>query len=106
MFFWIGAQQEGVLSDGAYQQVFIAFPVIGLSIVVASAAFLSRRKPVYVPVILCVAVIDIMMGYYFYHAGIQGLRNYHPVVFYPIMLAGLAGLIPVVLVAMSRDDFE
>lgn len=106
MFFWIGAEQDPSSSVDFWRQVYIAVPVSGVSMVAIAAAVLTCKKSVYIPLTAFLAAANIGMDYYFFYAGITDQENNPFITFYPIMLAGLGGLFPVILLALSREDFK
>jgi hypothetical protein len=106
MFFWIGALQDPSHVLSFWWQVFIAVPVMGLSVVAIAAAVLTGKKSVYIPLTTFLVTANIVMGYYFFYAGITDQTNNPFVEFYPIMLAGLGSLAPVILLVLSRKEFN
>ena len=106
MFFWIGAEQDPSHVIDFWRQVYIAIPIMGVSLVAIAAAVLSGKKSVYIPLTAFLVTANIGMDYYFFYAGITDQTNNPFVEFYPIMLAGLGGLAPVILLALSRKEFN
>ena len=106
MFFWIGALLNPSSSTDFWGQVFIVIPCFFLSMIVAVRLFLSEKKRVSVPATVFLVAADIAAGIYFFLVKVQDSRNYSPLEFYPIMLAGLGGLAPVILLALSQKDFK
>ena len=74
--------------------------------VVISAAVLTGKKSVYIPLTILLVLVNIGMDYYFFYAGITDQENNPFVEFFPIMLTGLGGLFPVILMVWSRREFE
>jgi hypothetical protein len=106
MFFWIGAEQDPSSSVDFWRQVYIATPVTGVSVVAIAAAVLTGKKSVSIPLTAFLVAANIGMYYYFFYAGITDQENNPFVEFFPIMLAGLGGLFPVILLVLSRKDFR
>ena len=106
MFFWIGAEQDPSHVVDFWRQVYIAVPVSGVSIVAIAAAVLTGNKSVYIPLTSVLAAANIGMDYYFFYAGFTDQVNNPFITFYPIMLAGLGGLFPVILLILSRREFR
>jgi NhaP-type Na+/H+ and K+/H+ antiporter len=106
MFFWIGALLNPSSSTDFWGQVFIVIPCFFLSMIVAVRLFLSEKKRVSVPATVFLVAADIAAGIYFFLVKVQDSRNYSPLEFYPIMLAGLGGLAPVILLILSRREFR
>lgn len=105
-FFWIGAEQDPSSSVDFWRQVYIAAPVTGVSIVAIVAAVLTGKKSVYIPLTALLLIANFVMDYYFFYAGITDQENNPFITFYPIMLAGLGGLAPVILLILSRREFR
>jgi hypothetical protein len=105
-FYWIGALQDPSHHNIFWQQVFIAVPVAGISLVSITAAVLSGKKCVYIPLTALLLTANFTMDYYFFCAGITDQENNPFITFYPIMLAGLGGLFPVILLALSRKESD
>lgn len=105
-FFWIGAEQRPAYTDDFWRQVYIAIPVMGVSVVGITAAVLTGKKSVFIPLTAFLILANIGMDYYFFFAGIREKLNNPPMGFYPIMLAGLGGMVPVILLILSRREFE
>jgi hypothetical protein len=106
MFFWIGAEQDPSHQDIFWQQVYIAVPVTGFSMVAIAAAVLTGKKSVYIPLTSVLVAANIGMDYYFFYANIRYHIDNPFITFYPIMLAGLGGLFPVILLVLSRKEFD
>ena len=106
MFFWIGAEQDPSSNTNFWQQAYIAVPVSGISMVAIAAAVLTGNKSVYIPLTSVLVAANIGMDYYFFYAGITDQVNNPFVEFFPIMLAGLGGLFPVILLILSRREFR
>jgi len=106
MFLWIGAEQNPSHVVDFWRQVYIAVPVSGVSMVAIAAAALTGKKSVYIPLISFLVAANIGMDYYFFYTGITDQENNPFITFYPIMLAGLGGLFPVILLVFSRKEFD
>ena len=106
MFFWIGSEQDPSSSVDFWRQVYIAVPVSGTSMVAIAAAVLTGKKSVYIPLTSFLAAANIGMDYYFFYASVRYHIDNPFVEFFPIMLAGLGGLFPIILLILSRREFR
>jgi hypothetical protein len=106
MFFWIGAEQDPSSNINFWRQVYIAVPVSGASMVAIAAAVLTGKKSVYIPLTSVLVAANIGMDYYFFYASVRYHIDNPFVEFFPIMLAGLGGLFPVILLILSRREFR
>jgi len=90
--------------EGTPYETFIALPIMGIAIIAAVA--LARNRKLAIFALIALVIVETFVGYYYFIHMWKGYAHRTPFLIYPHIAFSIIGVVPIVLILLSRKEFK